>query len=88
MTTRIVTRRAFGAGIVGGAITAAGAALTQAPPVPSPATTGALTQDHIRDYPEPTFKPAFKKPRLHITMVQDFVIFGHYDLEMVKKRRS
>lgn len=37
-----------------------------------------------RDYPEPKFKPSFKKPPLPKLMVQDFVIFGHGDLDMVK----
>ena len=38
-----------------------------------------------RDYPEPGFKPGWKKPQLNRTMLQDFVIYAHSDLEMTKK---
>lgn len=38
-----------------------------------------------RDYPAPKFKPSMKKPRISSTLAQDFVIFAHYDLDMVKK---
>jgi hypothetical protein len=79
-----VTRRVFGAGIVSGVVAAASGALAQSPPPPSVAVSPP-PQDYQRDYPEPKFKPSFKKQRLNTTMVQDFVIFGHYDLDMVKK---
>ena len=42
-------------------------------------------EEFKRDYPEPGFKPSFKKPQLPKLMVQDFVIYAHSDLEMVKK---
>jgi hypothetical protein len=38
-----------------------------------------------RDYPAPGFQPSWKKPQVNRVMVQDFVIFAHMDLEMVKK---
>ena len=38
-----------------------------------------------RDYPAPSFKPSWKKAQINRTQVQDFVIFGHSDLPMVKK---
>jgi len=38
-----------------------------------------------RDYPAPGFNPAWKKPQLNRTMLQDFVIYAHTDLEMTKK---
>lgn len=47
------------------------------PPLPVP--------DETRDYPAPKFKPTLRKPRLGSTLAQDFVIFAHYDLDMVKK---
>lgn len=37
-----------------------------------------------RDYPAPGFKPSWKKPQLSRTMVQDFVIYAHSDLDMTK----
>jgi hypothetical protein len=39
----------------------------------------------VRDYPEPGFKPGWKKPQINRTMVQDFVIYAHSDLDMTKK---
>ena len=39
-----------------------------------------------RDYPGPGFKPSWKKPQMDRLFVQDFLIFAHMDLEMVKKR--
>lgn len=41
--------------------------------------------DEERDYPAPKFKPSFKNPQLGKTLVQDFVIFAHSELDMVKK---
>ena len=38
-----------------------------------------------RDYPAPSFKPAWKKPQINRVMAQDFVIYAHSDLDMVKK---
>lgn len=38
-----------------------------------------------RDYPAPEFKPSWKKPQLNRTMVQDFVIYAHSDIDMTKK---
>lgn len=38
-----------------------------------------------RDYPAPDFKPSWKKPQLNRTMVEDFIIYAHSDLEMTRK---
>jgi hypothetical protein len=38
-----------------------------------------------RDYPAPKFVPKRKKAKLGDTLVEDFVIFAHSDLEMTKK---
>lgn len=38
-----------------------------------------------RDYPAPNFNPSWKKPQLNRTMLQDFVIYAHTDLDMTKK---
>jgi hypothetical protein len=38
-----------------------------------------------RDYPAPTFQPSWKNPQINRLLVQDFVIFAHMDLDMVKK---
>ena len=38
-----------------------------------------------RDYTAPSFKPSWKKRQINRILVQDFVIFAHFDLGMVKK---
>jgi len=38
-----------------------------------------------RDYDAPKFAPGWKKPQINRLLVQDFVIYGHMDLPMVKK---
>jgi hypothetical protein len=67
-----ITRRKVQAALVGGALGAA-------------ASGPAAAAEDERDYPAPTFQPSAKKPKLGGTLVQDFVIFAHYDLEMVKR---
>lgn len=48
------------------------------PPGPKEAT-------FTRDYEAPKFKPAWKRPQINRLLVQDFVIYAHSDLAMVKK---
>ncbi len=38
-----------------------------------------------RDYDPPSFKPSWKKEQINRQLAQDFVIYAHSDLEMVKK---
>jgi hypothetical protein len=38
-----------------------------------------------RDYPKPGFNPSWRNPQINKLMVQDFVVFAHMDLAMVKK---
>ena len=38
-----------------------------------------------RDYPAPKFKPSWKNKQINRLMAQDFVIYAHSDLDMVKK---
>jgi hypothetical protein len=47
--------------------------------------SGPTEAPFARDYPEPGFKPGWKKPQLNRTLIQDFVIYAHSDLEMTKK---
>lgn len=37
------------------------------------------------DYAKPGFNPSWKNPQINRTLIQDFIIFGHMDLPMVKK---
>jgi hypothetical protein len=58
-------------------------ALAQDQLAPPPRT--AVEAPFTRDYPAPDFKPSWKKPQLNRTMLQDFVIYAHYDLNMTKQ---
>ena len=51
-------------------------------PVAAPGPTEA---PFTRDYSPPGFKPSWKKPQINRVLVQDFVIYAHSELDMVKK---
>jgi hypothetical protein len=72
---------AFAASVVVGSEALSAEDAVQAPS-PHPAPTEA---PFTRDYPAPGFQPSWKKPQINRSLVQDFVIFAHMDLEMVKK---
>jgi hypothetical protein len=58
----------------------------QPPIAPTPPIiTGPTEAPFIGGYKPPQFKPAWKKQQINRQMVQDFVIYAHTDLEMVKK---
>lgn len=71
-----ISRRAFAA-------VTASAALAAALPAQTP-QGGPVEASFVRDYPEPGFKPGWKRPQINRLMVQDFVIYAHLDLEIVK----
>ena len=52
------------------------------PPKPPAGPTEAAFE---RDYTPPDFKPSWKKQQINRLLVQDFIIFAHSDLDMVKK---
>jgi hypothetical protein len=61
---------------------------TSAKPKNGPATTDSLGPKEAafeRDYPAPGFKPSWKKEQINRQLAQDFVIYAHSDLAMVKK---
>jgi hypothetical protein len=61
-------------------------ALSADTPVVAPRPHAVPTEaPFTRDYPQPEFSPSWKNPQLHRQLVQDFVIFAHMDLQMVKK---
>lgn len=51
---------------------------------PPPQSAGPVEAPFTRDYAAPEFKPKWKNQQLNRVMVQDFVIYAHSDLEMVK----
>jgi hypothetical protein len=82
-----ISRRMF-AGMSAGAILggAAGAIMAGDQTKPEPEKAGVPSEAAFeRDYAAPSFKPSWKKQQLNRLLVQDFVIFAHSDLDMVKK---
>jgi hypothetical protein len=84
----MISRRGF-TGLTAGAMLGAVCSKTRgddppATPAPTPAA-GPVEAPFERDYPLPDFKPSWKKPQINRGLVQDFVIYAHSDLEMVKK---
>ena len=80
-----VTRRSFGfvagAAVIG--VTANGYAQDDPnAPKPKPVPVEASFE---RDYEPPSFQPGWKKPQINRQLVQDFIIYAHSDLDMVKK---
>ena len=61
----------------------AAALLAAAVPAQTP-QAGPTEAPFARDYPAPGFKPGWKRLQVNRLMVQDFVIYAHSDLEMVK----
>ena len=85
--TRPISRRAFAAsatGIAMGSLTDLDA--KDKPKVDTPKTPAGPTEAPFeRDYTPPEFKPSWKKQQISRLLVQDFVIYAHSDLGMVKK---
>jgi len=80
-----ISRRLFtslSTGLVVGSATSSASADDKpvAPAVPHP-----IEASFDRDYPAPGFKPSWKKPQINRLFVQDFVIYAHSELDMVKK---
>jgi len=77
-----ITRRTFGplaAGLALGATTHMHA--DDKPKAPA----GPTEAPFERDYPAPGFQPGWKKPQINRLLVQDFVVYAHSDLPMVKR---
>lgn len=80
MSSRI-TRRTFA--WASGIGTAAAMSLQQNS-IGSEPPSGPTEASFERDYAPPDFKPSWKNEQLNRTMVQDFVIYAHSDLDQVK----
>lgn len=62
-------------------------ALAKGTPIQSApqAQAGPTEAPFERDYQPPAFKPSWKKQQINRLLVQDFIIYAHSDLDMVKK---
>jgi len=81
-----ISRRSFAAlaaSIAAGAV--ADRTLAFSPKQDAAPPKGPIEAPFERDYPAPDFKPSWKKPQINRTLVQDFVIYAHFDLDMTKK---
>lgn len=77
----LISRRNIALSAAG--LLSASAVSAQEKPVVS--TDGPVEAPLVRDYPAPGFKPSWRKPQVNRQMAQDFVIYAHSDIEMVKK---
>jgi hypothetical protein len=80
-----IDRRVFAATFAASVVLGSEALSAETPEV-APMPHGAPTEaPFARDYPKPGFNPSWKNPQINRLLVQDFVIFAHSDLAMVKK---
>ncbi len=83
-----ISRRLFSAmtaGAVLGSVTDPAAADDKPKSELPKASAGPVEATFNRDYSPPAFKPSWKKPQINRLLVQDFVIYAHSELDMVKK---
>jgi hypothetical protein len=81
-----ISRRQF-AGLGTGLVLGASSTIHPASADDKPAVSSdaPMQMEFARDYPEPKFKPSWKKPQVNRLMAQDFVIYAHSDLELTRK---
>ncbi|MFI5455358.1 MAG: ankyrin repeat domain-containing protein [Isosphaerales bacterium] len=83
-----ISRRSFST-VTAGLVLASAADLQVADGKPKgdtpEAPRGPTEASFERNYPPPGFKPSWKKPQINRQLVQDFVIYAHSELDMVKK---
>lgn len=91
MNTDKYSRRSFAA-LTAGAFISSAAALraedkpaAEAPPANAALPLGPREAPFERDYPAPNFQPKWKNAQINRLLIQDFVIFAHSDMELVKK---
>ena len=79
-----ISRRLFGAATAGLIVGSTGEVHAMDEPKKEP-PKGPTEAPFTGDYERPKFKPSWKRPQINRQMVQDFVIFAHSELPMVKK---
>jgi hypothetical protein len=86
-----ISRRSFSSLTAGVVVGSAAAGATNLPAAEDKKTgapqvsAGPIEAAFERDYSPPSFKPSWKKPQINRVLVQDFVIYAHSELDMVKK---
>jgi hypothetical protein len=80
-----IDRRTFAATFATSVVLGSEALAADAPEV-APMPHGVRTEAPFeRDYAKPGFNPSWKNPQINKLLIQDFVVFAHMDLAMVKK---
>ena len=79
-----VTRRVFGM-VAGAAVVGSASQVGLSQDDSTVPQSGPMEAPFERDYELPSFKPSWKKPQINRLLAQDFVIFSHSNLDMVKK---
>jgi hypothetical protein len=79
-----ISRRTFAA-LTAGLAMSADLSADEKPKEEPKKPTGPTEAPFKRDYDEPKFKPSWKRQQINRLLVQDFVIYAHMDLDMVKK---
>ena len=79
-----ISRRLFGAATAGLIVGSTGEVHAMDEPRKEP-PKGPTEASFTGDYERPKFKPSWKRPQINRQMVQDFVIFAHSELAIVKK---
>lgn len=77
-----IDRRTFATALAASVVLTADAPGAELAPPPHAKPVEAAFE---RDYPPPPFNPQWRRPQINKLMVQDFVMFGHFDLKMVEK---
>lgn len=97
MPTDKYTRRSFAALTAGAFVSSASTLRAEETPAAAPKDAtpkstaaqapppGPREAPFERDYPAPTFQPKWKNAQINRLLIQDFVMFAHTDLDMVKK---
>ncbi len=93
MTKEKYSRRSFAALTAGAFISSASVLRAQDKPAAEASKTDTALESPLgpreapfeRYYPAPKFQPKWKNAQINRLLIQDFVIFAHTDLEMVKK---
>jgi len=80
---RAFDRRRFGVAV--GVATVAATTNTLLGQDASVSGDGPVEAPFERDYDAPSFKPSWKKSQISRLLAQDFIIYAHSDLEMVRK---
>ncbi len=81
-----IDRRTFATAFAASVVLGSEALSADTPATVAPMPHAKATETPFeRDYPKPAFNPSWRRPQINKLMIQDFVVFAHTDIEMVKK---